>query len=78
MRFATSAMYADVLFPSLLGAYVDMIDLGLAQQAAAGLGRDLPMLGAVHGQMRAAVEAGGASRDWSVMAAHTLRELDAG
>ncbi|AFC85507.1 beta-hydroxyacid dehydrogenase, 3-hydroxyisobutyrate dehydrogenase [Frateuria aurantia DSM 6220] len=59
-------------------ASLGLKDLGLAQQAAAGLGRDLPMLEAVHGQMRAAVEAGGGSRDWSVMAAHTLGELDAG
>ncbi len=55
-------------------ASLGLKDLGLACEAAAGTGRRLPMLAAVHGQMAAAVEAGGAARDWSVMAEYTLGE----
>ncbi|MFF7710339.1 NAD(P)-binding domain-containing protein [Pseudomonas sp. NPDC007930] len=55
-------------------ATLGLKDLRLARELAAGLGRELPMLEAVHGQMRGAVEAGLGERDWSVMAGFTLSE----
>jgi 3-hydroxyisobutyrate dehydrogenase-like beta-hydroxyacid dehydrogenase len=55
-------------FKALLG----LKDLRLANSAAEQLGRRLPMLDAVHRQMTAAIDAGGADKDWSVMADYTL------
>ncbi|MYZ45000.1 NAD(P)-dependent oxidoreductase [Schauerella aestuarii] len=54
-------------------AALGLKDLRLAQEAAATLAAPLPMLAAVHEQMRRAVDAGGADRDWSIMADYTLR-----
>lgn len=54
-------------------ASLGLKDLRLASSAAAQLGRTLPMLDAVHGQMARAVEAGGGEKDWSVMADYTIR-----
>ena len=54
-------------------AALGLKDLRLAQQAAAKLPAPLPMLAAVSEQMRRAVDAGGADRDWSIMADYTLR-----
>jgi 3-hydroxyisobutyrate dehydrogenase-like beta-hydroxyacid dehydrogenase len=54
-------------------ATLGLKDLRLASSAAAQLGRTLPMLDAVHGQMARAVDAGGAEKDWSVMADYTIR-----
>ncbi|MCQ8239579.1 NAD(P)-dependent oxidoreductase [Acetobacteraceae bacterium KSS12] len=53
-------------------ASLGLKDLRLASEAAAGLGRTLPMLQAVHAQMGAAVDAGMGGRDWSSIAAYTL------
>ena len=47
-------------------------DLGLAAAAAEAAGTRLPMLDAVHGQMRAAVDAGLGDKDWSAVAGFTL------
>ncbi|MBO1114755.1 NAD(P)-dependent oxidoreductase [Bordetella petrii] len=54
-------------------AALGLKDLRLAREAAQALAAPLPMLAAVHEQMRQAVEAGGAERDWSIMADYTLR-----
>ncbi|CAM3432904.1 Oxidoreductase [Bordetella sputigena] len=54
-------------------AFLGLKDLRLAEAAAAELGRGLPMLDAVRGQMTAAVNAGGGDKDWSVMADYTIR-----
>jgi 3-hydroxyisobutyrate dehydrogenase-like beta-hydroxyacid dehydrogenase len=54
-------------------AVLGLKDLRLAREAAQPLAAPLPMLAAVHEQMRQAVEAGGADRDWSIMADYTLR-----
>lgn len=54
-------------------ATLGLKDLRLAQAAAGQLGRHLPMLDAVHHQMAGAVAAGGADKDWSVMADYTIR-----
>ncbi|WP_427183379.1 NAD(P)-dependent oxidoreductase [Bordetella bronchialis] len=54
-------------------ASLGLKDLRLAREAARGLQGPLPMLAAVHEQMRLAVEDGGADRDWSIMADFTLR-----
>jgi 3-hydroxyisobutyrate dehydrogenase-like beta-hydroxyacid dehydrogenase len=54
-------------------ASLGLKDLRLAYAAARQLGRNLPMLDAVRHQMAEAVNAGGAERDWSVMADYTIR-----
>ncbi|ALM81779.1 NAD(P)-dependent oxidoreductase [Bordetella sp. N] len=54
-------------------AQLGLKDLRLAREAAAPLAAPLPMLDAVHAQMSKAVEAGGAERDWAIMADYTLR-----
>jgi len=54
-------------------ATLGLKDLRLAQEAAVKLAAPLPMLAAVNEQMRRAVDAGGADRDWSIMADYTLR-----
>jgi 3-hydroxyisobutyrate dehydrogenase-like beta-hydroxyacid dehydrogenase len=59
-------------FKALLG----LKDLRLAHAAAEQLGRNLPMLDAVRRRMAEAVNAGGAQRDWSVMADYTIRAED--
>lgn len=53
-------------------ATLGLKDLRLAREAAAGVGRELPMLDAVHGRMREAVDAGFGNLDWSAMAKFTL------
>lgn len=53
-------------------ASLGLKDLHLAHAAAEQLGRELPMLDAVRQQMANAVEAGGADRDWSVVADYTI------
>lgn len=53
-------------------ATLGLKDLRLAREAALDAGRTLPMLDAVHGRMREAVDAGHGERDWSVMAQVTL------
>ncbi|MHC1479864.1 NAD(P)-dependent oxidoreductase [Frateuria aurantia] len=57
-------------------ASLGLKDLRLAREVASALGRSLPMLDAVHAQMAGAVAAGGAERDWSIMAEYTLRDGD--
>lgn len=57
-------------------ATLGLKDLRLANAAAEQLGRHLPMLEAVHHQMAEAVNAGGADKDWSVMADYTIRSAD--
>ncbi len=57
-------------------ATLGLKDLRLADAAAEQLGRDLPMLKAVHEQMAKAVSAGGGDKDWSVMADYTIRAMD--
>ena len=47
-------------------------DLGLAAAAADAAGTTLPMLAAVHGQIRRAVDAGLGDKDWSAVADYTL------
>lgn len=54
-------------------ASLGLKDLRLARQASEASGSDLPMLQAVYQQMLKAVDAGGGSKDWSVMADYTLR-----
>ncbi|OZI19207.1 oxidoreductase [Bordetella genomosp. 9] len=54
-------------------ASLGLKDLRLADAAAGELGRSLPMLDAVRRQMAEAVDAGGADKDWSVMAEYTIR-----
>ena len=54
-------------------AALGLKDLRLAKQAAADTDAELPVLEAVHQQMKRAVEAGGSQRDWSIMAEYTLR-----
>ena len=54
-------------------ASLGLKDLRLAHAAAEQLGRQLPMLDAVRQRMGEAVNAGGADRDWSVMADYTIR-----
>ncbi len=53
-------------------ATLGLKDLRLAKEAAAEADRILPMLDAVHGQMRKTVEAGLGDQDWSAMAKLTL------
>ena len=55
-------------------ATLGLKDLRLAKEAAAGAQRVLPMLDAVHGQMRRAVDAGFGDRDWSIVAQYTLTD----
>ncbi len=47
-------------------------DLGLATAAAEAAGKRLPMLNAIHGQVREAVDAGLGDQDWSAVADYTL------
>lgn len=54
-------------------ATLGLKDLSLATAAAERLGRQLPMLDAVHRRMTEAVNAGGGDKDWSTMADYTLR-----
>ncbi|KAJ9430790.1 NAD(P)-dependent oxidoreductase [Pantoea sp. YR343] len=54
-------------------AALGLKDLRLAKEAAADTEAELPVLEAVHQQMKKAVEAGGSQRDWSIMAEYTLR-----
>ncbi|MFC4277607.1 NAD(P)-dependent oxidoreductase [Achromobacter aloeverae] len=54
-------------------AALGLKDLRLAREAAQPLAAPLPMLDAVHAQMGKAIEAGGAERDWAIMADYTLR-----
>lgn len=54
-------------------ASLGLKDLWLAHAAVEELGRQLPMLDAVRQRMGEAVNAGGADRDWSVMADYTIR-----
>ena len=49
-------------------------DLGLAAAAAEAAGKRLPMLNAVHGQMRSAVDAGLGDEDWSGIADYLLHQ----
>lgn len=53
-------------------AALGLKDLRLAREAATAAGRVLPMLEAVHAEMRAAVDAGLGNRDWSIMAKRTI------
>ena len=53
-------------------ATLGMKDLRLAREAANEAGHVLPMLDAVYGRMRDAIDAGFGDRDWSVMAKVTL------
>lgn len=48
-------------------------DLNLAEAARVEGGKALPMLDAVRGQMRAALEAGYGDKDWSAVAGYTMR-----
>jgi 3-hydroxyisobutyrate dehydrogenase-like beta-hydroxyacid dehydrogenase len=57
-------------------ASLGLKDLRLADAAAKQLGRYLPMLDAVRHQMAKAVNAGGADKDWSVMADYTIRSAE--
>ena len=54
-------------------ARLGLKDLRLATEAAEQAHKRLPMLGAVRGQLAAAVEAGLGERDWSIMAELTLK-----
>lgn len=56
-------------------ASLGLKDLRLAHAAAQQLGRSLPMLDAVRGQMAQVVDARGQDRDWSVMADYTIRQV---
>ncbi|WP_413739746.1 NAD(P)-dependent oxidoreductase [Sodalis sp. RH14] len=53
-------------------ASLGLKDLRLAREAAEQLGRQLPMLTAIHRQMGDAVAAGHGARDWSVVADFTI------
>lgn len=57
-------------------ATLGLKDLTLANAAAEELGRHLPLLDAVHRRMAEAIDAGGADKDWSVMADYTIRLAD--
>jgi 3-hydroxyisobutyrate dehydrogenase-like beta-hydroxyacid dehydrogenase len=61
-------------YPPGFKASLGLKDLRLAREAAAGTAHVLPMLDAVHGRMRQAVDAGLGDRDWSVMAQVTLAQ----
>ena len=54
-------------------ASLGLKDLRLAKQAAEASRAELPMLQAVHQQMKKTEDAGGGNRDWSVMADYTIR-----
>ncbi|MDE1189276.1 MAG: NAD(P)-dependent oxidoreductase [Pantoea sp.] len=69
-----SAIITEGKYQPGFRAELGLKDLRLACEAAQNLAAPLPALAAVHGQMRKAVEAGGADRDWSIMADYTLRE----
>ena len=69
-----SANIAESRYEPGFKAVLGLKDLRLATEAAAEAERRLPMLEAVHGQMAAAVDAGLGERDWSAMAAFTLRQ----
>lgn len=55
-------------------ATLGLKDLRLAKEAAADATRALPMLDAVHGRMREAIDAGLGDRDWSAIAKFTLED----
>jgi 3-hydroxyisobutyrate dehydrogenase-like beta-hydroxyacid dehydrogenase len=69
-------VYSDIIIKNEyrpgFKATLGLKDLRLAKEAAAGAARTLPMLDAVHGRMREAVEAGLGDRDWSAIAKFTL------
>ncbi len=67
-----SANIAQKRYEPGFKAILGLKDLRLASEAAAGIGRDLPMLDAVHGRMRETVDAGYGNEDWSAMAKFTL------
>ncbi len=67
-----SAKIAENDYKPGFKATLGLKDLRLAHEAATGAGRALPMLDAVHGRMRQAVDAGLGDYDWSVMARFTL------
>jgi len=67
-----SANIAKDAYPPGFKATLGLKDLRLAEEAAADAERVLPMLHAVHGQMRKTVEAGLEDQDWSAMAKLTL------
>ena len=69
-----SANIAEDRYEPGFKAVLGLKDLRLATQAASEAGRHLPMLGAVHDQMAAAVDSGLGEQDWSAMAAFTLRQ----
>ncbi|WP_312142670.1 NAD(P)-dependent oxidoreductase [Pantoea septica] len=68
-----SANIINELYEPGFKATLGLKDLRLAKEAAAGSGRTLPLLQAVHEQMHNAVSAGGGDRDWSIMADYTIR-----
>lgn len=72
-----SALISEGEYQPGFKATLGLKDLRLAREAAQPLDAPLPMLAAVHEQMRQAVEAGGAERDWSIMADYTLRRAGA-
>ena len=67
-----SANIAEGRYEPGFKAALGLKDLRLATEAASMVGRHLPMLQAVHGQMAAAADAGLGEKDWSAMAAFTL------
>lgn len=67
-----SANIAQDVYEPGFKAVLGLKDLRLAREAAASLGRELPMLDAVHGRMRETVGAGLGDKDWSAMAKFTL------
>jgi 3-hydroxyisobutyrate dehydrogenase-like beta-hydroxyacid dehydrogenase len=69
-----SAIITEGKYQPGFKAELGLKDLRLASEAAQHLAAPLPALAAVHEQMRKAVEAGGAERDWSIMADYTLRQ----
>jgi 3-hydroxyisobutyrate dehydrogenase-like beta-hydroxyacid dehydrogenase len=64
--------------PAGFKAVLGLKDLRLATEAAAEHQAELPMLRAVHGQMKAVVDAGGAERDWSAMAELAIKSTAKG
>jgi 3-hydroxyisobutyrate dehydrogenase-like beta-hydroxyacid dehydrogenase len=68
-----SAKIASGDYEPAFKARLGLKDLRLAEEAAAGIGKRLPMLDAVHARMAEAVESGLGDRDWSAMADYTLR-----
>lgn len=67
-----SANIAQSLYEPGFKATLGLKDLRLAKEAASEADHMLPMLDAVHGRMREAVEAGLGDKDWSIMAKLTI------